>query len=224
MERSSRGRSNRMRRKYVWVQYRAIQSPIGPRNSPVLVLIELSGGRAQATADQLESEAATAIAIGADITDESACQDLVSESIERLGAIDILVNNAGHFGSIVGSPFTNFTGEEWDSNYDIHVKGPFFLCKALAPHMIERRYGRIVNISSAAEETFVRLLDPYASRHLPVAKPAQHTQVVQDLGDVCRGVASQRKRVFPGFPGQLFEDRCDSGMQPEPESANLGIV
>ena len=93
------------------------------REGAAIVATDIDGDRAQATADQLESEGATAVAITADITDESACQDLVAQAIERFGAIDILVNNAGHFGTIVGAPFTNFTGEEWDSNYDIHVKG-----------------------------------------------------------------------------------------------------
>ena len=133
------------------------------REGAAIVATDIDGGRAQATADQLGSEGATAIAIAADITDESACRDLVSQAIERCGAIDILVNNAGHFGTIVGAPFTNFTGEEWDSNYDVHVKGPFFLCKAIAPHMIERRYGKIVNISSAAARRDPTFLPTYAA-------------------------------------------------------------
>ncbi len=133
------------------------------REGAAIVATDIDGDRAQATADQLESEEATAVAIAADITDESACQDLVAQAIERFGAIDILVNNAGHFGTIVGAPFTNFTGEEWDSNYDIHVKGPFFLCKAVAPHMIKRRYGKIINISSAAAKRDPTFLPTYAA-------------------------------------------------------------
>ena len=133
------------------------------REGAAIVATDIDGDRAQATADQLESEGATAVAIAADITDESACQALVAQAIERCGTIDILVNNAGHFGTIVGAPFTNFTGEEWDSNYDIHVKGPFFLCKAIAPHMIERRYGKIINISSAAAKRDPTFLPTYAA-------------------------------------------------------------
>ena len=133
------------------------------REGAAIVATDIDGDRAQATADQLESEGATAVAITADITDESACEDLVAQTIERFGAIDILVNNAGHFGTIVGAPFTNFTGEEWDSNYDIHVKAPFFLCKAIAPHMIERRYGKIINISSAAAKRDPTFLPTYAA-------------------------------------------------------------
>ena len=133
------------------------------REGAAIAATDIDADRAQATADKLKSEGATAIAIAADITDESACQDLVAQAIERLGHIDILVNNAGHFGTIVGAPFTNFTGEEWDINYDVHVKGPFFLCKALAPHMIERRYGKIVNISSAAARRDPTFLPTYAA-------------------------------------------------------------
>ena len=60
--------------------------------------------------------------------------------MKEFGCIDILVNNAGHFGERLGLPFTNQTEEEWDDNYTINVKGPFFLCKAVAPHMMERPF------------------------------------------------------------------------------------
>ena len=163
------------------------------REGAAIVATDIDGGRAQATADQLGSEGATAIAIAADITDESACRDLVSQAIERFGAIDILVNNAGHFGTIVGAPFTNFTGEEWDSNYDIHVKGPFFLCKAIAPHMIERRYGRIVNISSAAARRDPTFLPTYAAAKNAMLSLTRLT--AKDLGPHNITVNA----VLPGF-------------------------
>ena len=84
-------------------------------------------------------------------------------SLEEFGRIDILVNNAGHFGDRLGLPFTNQTEEEWDDNYTINVKGPFFLCKAVAPHMMERRSGKIINISSIAAKRDPQIVPAYAA-------------------------------------------------------------
>ena len=70
--------------------------------------------------------------------------------LKAFGKIDVLVNNAGLFGKRLGMPFTNQEEEDWDNCYRVNVKGPFLLSKAVAPHMMERRYGKIINISSIA--------------------------------------------------------------------------
>lgn len=72
---------------------------------------------------------------------------LVKESVEILGKIDILVNNAGtnpHFGPVI-------TADEgvWDKIFEVNLKGPFFLCKEVAPVMEKNGGGSIINVSSA---------------------------------------------------------------------------
>ena len=163
------------------------------REGATIVASDIDLDRARATVEELEATGATAWAIASDITDESACDNLARQAIERFGQVDILVNNAGHFGSIVGGPFTNFTGEEWDSNFAVHVTGPFFLCKAIAPHMIERRFGKIINISSAAARRDPTFLPAYAAAKNAMLSLTRLT--AKDLGPHNINVNA----VCPGF-------------------------
>lgn len=69
----------------------------------------------------------------------------VEECVRTFGKVDSLVNVAGVF-SVV--PTKDLSEEEWDRVLDINLKGTFLFCQAVLPRMLERRYGRIVNISS----------------------------------------------------------------------------
>ncbi len=72
---------------------------------------------------------------------------MVKAAIDRFGRVDILVNNAG---VISVAAVATMEEEEWDRVLDVNLKGTFLCCKAVAPHMMERRSGRIVNLSSQA--------------------------------------------------------------------------
>jgi len=103
------------------------------------------------------------LSVQSDITVEKDCESLVQKTLRDLGQIDILVNNAGHFGERLGLPFTNQTEAEWDDNYKVNVKGPFFLCKAVSPHMMDHRRGKIINISSNAAKRDPQIIPAYAA-------------------------------------------------------------
>ena len=123
-----------------------------------IVVSDINLAGAQGCAETVEGLGRRVLVVESDITKAADCALLVERTLEAFGQLDIIVNNAGHFGGRLGNPFTNLTEEEWDDNYGINVKGPFFLCKAAAPHMIERKYGKIINISSVAtkrDPTFV---------------------------------------------------------------------
>lgn len=83
--------------------------------------------------------------VKADVTDEAAVGGMVSQVIDTFGRIDILVNNAGimHL-----SPFVESTEESWQSELDVNIFGPLRVTRHVLPHMIEQRYGKIVNLSS----------------------------------------------------------------------------
>lgn len=83
------------------------------------------------------------------IEDHADCERVVQEVIEHHGRLDILVNNAG---ITVDRTVRKMAPEEWDHVLRVNLNGAFYMARAATPHMIERGYGRIVNISSVVGE------------------------------------------------------------------------
>jgi NAD(P)-dependent dehydrogenase (short-subunit alcohol dehydrogenase family) len=85
------------------------------------------------------------LALQVDVADPPQVDEMVSRTIRELGRIDILVNNAG----INGKSFqTSFNKDTWNMIMETNLSGPFHCCRAVAPQMLERRSGRIINVSS----------------------------------------------------------------------------
>ena len=83
-----------------------------------------------------------------DVSDLAAVEKTRDETLKALGKIDILVNNAGIAG--VNKTVWETDLDEWRKVLRINLDGPFICCKAVVPAMLAQKYGRIVNISSAA--------------------------------------------------------------------------
>ena len=73
------------------------------------------------------------------------CERVISEVLEQHGQLDILVNNAG---VTVDKTMRKMTPEEWDHVIHVNLSGAFYLSRAILQHMLDRAYGRIINISS----------------------------------------------------------------------------
>jgi 3-oxoacyl-[acyl-carrier protein] reductase len=99
-------------------------------------------------------------ALKVDIRDAKACAAAVESVAERCGRIDVLVNNAG---TIRDNPLVAFEDEDVDAVIDTNVKGVFNITRAVAPYMISKRAGRIVNISSVAGDKGGRGQTNYAA-------------------------------------------------------------
>lgn len=97
---------------------------------------------------QLQQLGIDAIAIAADLGQESGVADLVTRSMAHLGQIDILVNNAG---ATWGAPAEDYPIEAWDKVMNLNLRSIFLLCQAIGKQsMIAHRHGRIINIASIA--------------------------------------------------------------------------
>jgi len=83
-----------------------------------------------------------------DQTDEAGVRAATAAAVRRHGGIDILVNNAGITGG--NAPTWELPAAEWRRVVDVNLIGPFLTCSAVIPGMIERGYGRVVNIASVA--------------------------------------------------------------------------
>lgn len=82
-----------------------------------------------------------------DVTQRSDCDSFVNSVIEKFGGVDILVNNAG---LMPLSFIKNLKIDEWDQMIDVNIKGVLYCTAAVIPHMMEKKLGHIVNISSVA--------------------------------------------------------------------------
>lgn len=101
--------------------------------------------RIDGLAKEIEKLGKKAIAIQCDVTDEEVVKNAVKEIMSYYGKIDILLNNAG---VAIGGSVENLTVEQWDRVMNTNVKGIYLMCKYVVPYMKDRKYGRIVNISS----------------------------------------------------------------------------
>jgi 3-oxoacyl-[acyl-carrier protein] reductase len=92
-----------------------------------------------------------------DVGDEAAIRSLVAETAARFGRIDILVNNAGIAPKVNGerTPLLQTSTADWNRVLQVNLTSAFLLTRECAPHMIARKWGRIVNMSSRAGRTLV---------------------------------------------------------------------
>jgi len=115
-----------------------------------VVIAELDGGAANAVAGALAQEGFKALAIETDVAKWESVEAMVRRAIDRFGRIDVLVNNAAIFATVPMSraPFDEIDPAEWDRMMAVNLRGTWFACRAVVPHMKRQRYGKIVNISS----------------------------------------------------------------------------
>jgi NAD(P)-dependent dehydrogenase (short-subunit alcohol dehydrogenase family) len=97
------------------------------------------------TASLVEKAGARTVAIPTDIRDRDGVEAAVAKADSTLGPVDVLVNNAGVF---LWRPFLELSSEEWDLVISTNLTGAANFCRAVAPGMMSRRRGRIVNVSS----------------------------------------------------------------------------
>lgn len=127
---------------------RAIALALARDGADILVNARSNIGEARKVAGKIESMGRRVLVILADVSNKEDVDNMVKKTIEVFGKIDILVNNAGVVGSTV--PIQELKEEDWDRIISVDLKGTFLCCKAVVPHMINRRSGKIVNISSIA--------------------------------------------------------------------------
>ncbi len=99
------------------------------------------------TRDEIVALGRHSLAIPADVCSKEQVEGVVEGAVSKFGRIDILVNNAGINRP---TPVLDLTEETWDLIVDTNLKGLFFCTQAVARRMVERKYGRIINISSTA--------------------------------------------------------------------------
>jgi len=115
--------------------------------------IDLEG--TQMTASDTRALGRKVITVKADISKNNEVEDMVKTVIAEFGKIDILVNNAGA-GTIL-KPFIELTRQEWEKPININLYGTLNVTRAVIPHMISHKYGRIINITGGQGEATISM-------------------------------------------------------------------
>jgi 2-hydroxycyclohexanecarboxyl-CoA dehydrogenase len=112
-----------------------------------VVIVDLRLAEAEETVAAIAQAGGRAVAVEANVADSASVAAAVSAAEARFGQIDVLVNNAGWDDL---KPFLDTDEEFWDRIIDINFKGPLRFIQLLLPGMVERNWGRIINIGSDA--------------------------------------------------------------------------
>lgn len=100
-----------------------------------------------AVAEEARALGASVVAEQCDVTDGAGVAGFVKHASDRLGGVDVAVNIAGFRNE---AKFLEGSLEEWTRNIEVNLNGPFNVCRNVIPLMIERRWGRIINLSGVA--------------------------------------------------------------------------
>ena len=126
---------------------RAICQMLAERGARVAVNFEHNQQAADETISMIAGQAERAMAVQADVSESAAVDRMMRAVREQLGPIDFLINNAG---IATTTSHHDLKYEDWKRMFDINVDGPFLTTWAVKDEMIERQFGRIVNVSSLA--------------------------------------------------------------------------
>ena len=117
------------------------------REGAAVAVVDLDDAEARRVADAIVAGGGRAAAFACDVADRARVDAMVAAATHALGPIDILVNNAG---VIRPAMLHRMTAEQWHTVLAVHLTGSFHCLQAVVSGMMERRWGRIVNVTSTA--------------------------------------------------------------------------
>ncbi|HKR10323.1 MAG TPA: glucose 1-dehydrogenase [Gemmatimonadaceae bacterium] len=120
----------------------------------------------ETAAREVESRGRRSMVVTADVTATDSMNDLANAVIERFGKVDILVNAAG---ITVRRATVDVPDKEWNEIIDTNLTGMLRACRAFGPHMIQRRYGRVINIGSLTSLVALQEVAAYGASKAGVA-------------------------------------------------------
>jgi 3-oxoacyl-[acyl-carrier protein] reductase len=110
-----------------------------------VVLADCRADAAEAVLKEIQAKGGQALAVPVDVADPESVRKLVEMTLGTFGQIHILMNSAGVMGR---RPVIEMSDEEWHRVLGVNLHGTFYCCRAVGRHMVERRYGRIINMAS----------------------------------------------------------------------------
>ncbi len=160
------------------------------RAGAAVVVAARSENEIEAVADGLRVAGRTAHAVACDVTDPDSVAAMAARARELLGSVDVVVNNAGIARS---APFLKVSLEQWETVHRVNATGPLLVTQAFLPGMLERGWGRIVNVASVASLIGNPYITAYAaSKHALIG-------MARCLADELAGTGVTVNSVCPSY-------------------------
>lgn len=160
------------------------------RAGAAVIVAARSENEIEAVADGLRVAGRTAHAVACDVTDPDSVAAMAARAHELVGSVDVVVNNAGIARS---APFLKVSLEQWETVHRVNATGPLLVTQAFLPGMLERGWGRIVNVASVASLIGNPYITAYAaSKHALIG-------MARCLADELAGTGVTVNSVCPSY-------------------------
>jgi len=163
------------------------------REGANVVCVDINERGVEETAEKINAMGGQTLALAIDITRRAAVQDMIQLALDGFGRVDFLFNSAG--AAIRRAKFLEIDDALFDKTFDLNVKGTLYCMQAVLPHMLENKFGVIVNMGSMAH----RRGGPGSSVHYASAKGAVVTMTM----GVAREFAARGIRAVSISPGPV---------------------
>ena len=137
------------------------------REGASVIIADINIEGAEKVARDISKSGGRALAVKADVSKENEVEQMAQKTINEFGRVDILVNNAAYEGSTL--TFVEKTTEEWKLSIDITFVGALLCCKAVLPHMLNQKSGRIISVCSDAGKIGIPTMTLYSACKAAVA-------------------------------------------------------
>jgi NAD(P)-dependent dehydrogenase (short-subunit alcohol dehydrogenase family) len=162
----------------------------------------------EVVAAEIEERGRRSLRVAADVSNRDSLQGLLDQAVKAFGKVDILVNSAGR---TKRAPTLDFSEDDWNDIMETNLTGTLRACQVFGRHMLEREYGRIINIASLS--TFVALHEvaAYCASKAAVASLTKSLAVEWSPRGVC--VNAIAPGVFRTSLNQKLLDESDRGRE-----------
>jgi 3-oxoacyl-[acyl-carrier protein] reductase len=113
-----------------------------------IVIAEFNGDAGRNVEREITEAGGSALFVETDVSNTESTLNMADQALKKFGRIDCLINNAALFSKITMGPFWDLPEAEWRAAMDVNITGAFLCSRAVVPTMQERKWGRIINVSS----------------------------------------------------------------------------
>lgn len=164
--------------------------------------------RVEAAASEIEERGRRTLRMVSDVSNRASLEHLLDSSVEAFGKVDILVNSAGR---TKRAPTVDLSENDWDEILDTNLTGTLRACQVFGRHMLERGYGRIINIASIASLVALQEVAAYSASKAAVASLTKSLAIEWAAHGVC--VNAIAPGVFPTELNRKLLDETERGRE-----------